>query len=291
MQRLVLVALFLFPGALLAQRPTPTFEHGKRAAVLAYGAVPVGKHSLAELPTGETWRLGNNEASTLRLELPLVAGDSVIAPGSYRVSMLRTDELAAALTTAGSGKALAATGEGRIDGKLGKAPKPTKSLDIQWRKKGAVVAGSQPAQIVVQFGIDEWVGDVTLVGNKPFAVPGWKAVLWQFPAARLETGLPTPVATFTRDDQSWNLVVAKDDVKLIPWMTAPTEQFGFGEVKDPAAALTTAGRQERLELKVEAPMATLELLSAKKQKGEIRLDVGFGGERVSWIVPEPKLAK
>ncbi len=290
MQRLLLVLLFA-PSVLLAQRPTPTFEHGKRAATIEYGAVPVGKHSLGELPVGETWRLGNNEASVIRLAVPLLAGDAVIAPGAYRLSFLHAAEMAGALMAAGSGHALDATGDGRIDGKLGVAKKPTKNLAIEWRKNGALAAGSQPVHIVVQFGPDEWVGEATLVGNKPFTVPGWKAVLWQFAAARLESGLPTPVATLTRGDDNWNLVVAKGDVKLIPWMSAPTEQFGFGEVKGPAADRVAAGREGKLEMKVDAPMPVLELLSAKKQKGELVFDVGYGTERVSWTVPEPKPAK
>ncbi|MFY9343233.1 MAG: hypothetical protein WAT39_12125 [Planctomycetota bacterium] len=139
-------SLFLLPfaAALPAQRPTPTFEHMKRTATIEFGAVPVGKHGIGELPVGETWRLGFNEASTMRLDVPLLAGDSIVAPGAYRVNLQRTDESACALMVNGSGRALAATGDGRVDGPLGKAPKPTRKLDIQWRKKGAVTASGQP---------------------------------------------------------------------------------------------------------------------------------------------------
>ncbi|MFY9343234.1 MAG: hypothetical protein WAT39_12130 [Planctomycetota bacterium] len=140
----------------------------------------------------------------------------------------------------------------------------------------------------MQFGPDEWVGDATVIGNKPFTLPGWKAVLFQIPAERLEAGLPTPVATLSRGDDSWNLVVAKDEVELIPWMAAPTEQFGFGEVKGPDEARVVTGSKAPLDLKVEAPMPTLELISAKKEKAELQLAVGYGKERVTWTVAEPK---
>lgn len=282
------VAILFVPTLLVAQRPTPTFEHGKRTATIEFGAVPVGKHSIAELPVGETWRLGMNEASQMRLDLPLLAGESIVAPGHYRVNLQRTGEATCALMVNGSGLAMAATGDGRIDGPLGKAQKPAKKLDIQWRKKGAAVAGNQGAQIVVQFGPDEWVGDATAIGHKPIALPGWKAVLFLIPTARLEAGLPTPVATLSRGDENWNLVVAKDDVKLIPWMTAPTEQFGFGDVHGPEAARIVTGKREPLEIKVDPAKETLDLVAAKKEKGELRLEVAFGKEGAALIVPEPK---
>lgn len=283
-----LLAVLFLPALLLAQRPTPTFEHMKRSATIEFGAVPVGKHSIAELPVGETWRLGMNEASQIRLDLPLLAGDSIVAPGHYRVNLQRTGDTTCALMVNGSGLAMAATGDGRIDGNLGKAQKPVKKLDIQWRKKGAAVAGNQGAQIVVQFGPDEWVGDATAIGHKPITLPGWKAVLFLIPTARLEAGLPTPVATLSRGDENWNLVVAKDDVKLIPWMAAPTEQFGFGDVKGPEPARIASGTRTALEIKVEAPRETLDLVSAKKEKGELRLEVAFGKEGAILTVPEPK---
>lgn len=279
---------FLCCASLFAQRPTPTLEHMKRAATLEFGAVPVGKHSIAELASGQVWRLGMNEASTLRLDMPLLAGESMIAPGSYRVQLQRTGEAACSLLVNGSGLALAEAGDGKIEGALGKAGKATKKLDIQWRKKGAAAGGTQPAQIVVQFGPDEWVGDMAAIGNKPIQLQGWKIVLFQVPIARLEAGTPTPVATFTKGEENWNLVVAKDDVRLVPWMTAPTEQFGFGEVKAPDAAKVVTGRIGKLEMKVDAPMEQLEHLSTRREGADIHLSVGYGKERVSWIVPEPK---
>lgn len=275
-------------AALVAQRPTPTFEHGKRTAVIEFGAVPLGKHSLDELPVGQTWRLGNNEASVLRLELPLLAGDTMVAPGSYRLQLVRTAADACALLVNGSELALAAAGDAHLPGTLAKATKPTKKLDIQWRKKGAATAGNQPAQIVVSYGADEWTGDVIVLGHQPVALPGWKIVLFEVPAARLEAGTPTPVATFQRGDDRWNLVVGKDAVRLIPWMSAPTEQFGFGAVVPPAADRVVTGRIGTLDMKVDAAMDHLRHLSTRRQGGEIHVAVGFGKERVAWIVPEPK---
>jgi hypothetical protein len=204
------------------------------------------------------------------------------------VNLQRTDEMACALMVASSGAALTSTGDGRIDGKLGKAGKPTKKLDIQWRKKGALEAGNQPVQIVAQFGADEWVGEAVAIGHEPINLPGWKAVLFTVPAARLEAGLPTPVATLARGDEQWNLIVAKDEVKLVPWMQAPTEQFGFGEVKSPDAARIVTGTRAPLDEKVDTALATLDLIAARKEKGELHLTIGYGKERATLTVAEPK---
>lgn len=285
---LAVLSLCSLGAGLIAQRPTPTFEHMKRAATLEFGAVPLGKHSLEELQVGQTWRLGNNEASVIRLDLPLIAGDSIVAPGAYRVQLQRSAQEACALLVNGSNLALGPTGDGRVEGKLGKAGKPTKKLDIQWRKNGGAAGGNQPAQIVVQYGTDEWVGDVVLAGHQPAAVAGFKIAVFQIPAARLESGAATPVATFQKGDDRWNLVVEKDSVKLVPWMAAPTEQFGFGEVRGPAAERIVAGRVGKLEMKVDAAMETLQHLSTRKDGNEIHVAVGYARERVEWIVPEPK---
>ncbi len=288
MRPLPLLPILLLAVATTAQRPTPTFEWQKRAATIEFGAVPVGKHALAELPVGETWRLGNNEASVLRLALPLLAGDSMLAPGSYRVQLQRTGETTAALLVNGSDLGLLATGDGRIDGVLGKAAKPTKKLDIQWRAQGAAKDGNQPVQIVVQFGPDEWIGDALLLGHKPIMAAGWKGALFAVPATRLAAGLPTPVATWSRGDDRWNLVVSKGDVKLVPCMAAPTEQFGFGEVTGPDAARVLAGTTTPLEIKISATPTHLELLSARRESSALRIDVNYAREHLTWTVPEPK---
>jgi hypothetical protein len=284
-----LVALLLLP-VLTAQRPTPTFEWQKRTATIEYGAVPVGEHSLTELPVGGDWRLGMNEASTLRLELPLLAGDTMVAPGAYRIGMQRTGEDKAAITLAGSGLALLATGDGRIDGQLGKASKPSKKLDIQWRKQGNAKDGNQPVQIVVTFGPDEWIGEATLLGGEAFAAQANKGVVWTMPAARLAAGTATPVGQLVRGDDRWNIVVVKDEVKLVPPMSAPTEQFGFGEPQAPATAKVLAGKVGKLDQKVEAELPTLDLLEARRQDG-LLLAVGYGKDRVAWTLPEPKPGK
>jgi hypothetical protein len=285
-------AVFVLAATLPAQRPTPTFEWQKRTTALAYGAVPVGKHGIAELPVGQTWRLGMNEASTWQLTMPVLAGDAVIAPGTYRINLERTDETHCAIVVNGSNQALGGGSEARVVGELGKAAKPSKKLEIEWQKNGAAVAGNQPARIVLQFGEVGWQGDTTVVGHKPASLGAWKLAVFTLPRAIVEgrDKVPVPVAVLSKgkDGESWNLVLGKDEAKLVPWMEAPTEQFGFGAIVPPDAKTTTVGKLTVAEIKIAKPYETVELLTSASAKGEITLSLGVGQQSLDVTVPEPK---
>lgn len=291
---LTLLPAVLFATVAAAQRPTPTFEWQKRSTTIEYGAVPVGKHSLAELPVGQTWRMGMNEASSWQLTMPVLAGEQLLAPGAYRVQLQRSGESSCDLLANGSGKALGGGADGKVGGKLGKASKPAKKLDLAWAKGGAAVAGNQPAKLVLQFGDVEWQGEVTIVGNKPLTVPGWKLAVFTLPAALLAARDKTavPVAVLSRgkdkDQENWNLVVGKDDAKLVPWMTKPTQNNGFGDIVAPDEKLTTTGKVESVEIKVPNELATAEPATATLVKGELVLEIGFAKEAIRITVPEPK---
>jgi len=84
------VCVPLLIATLSAQRPA--FEHGKRAAILEYGSVPVGNHGIAELPIGGSWRLGSGGTTVLHLAMPAISGDKVVPPGDYAVTLNRTAE-------------------------------------------------------------------------------------------------------------------------------------------------------------------------------------------------------
>ncbi len=285
------LALAVSGATLVAQRPTPTFEWQKRATTIEYGAVPLGQHGLAELPNGQVWRLGMNEASTWQITMPVIAGDTVLAPGTYRIQLQRNGETSCAILANGSGQALGTTKDGQVNGQLGKAAKPTKKLAIDWVKNGAPVHGNQPAKIALQFGDVEWLGEVTIVGNKTANLPGWKLAVFTLPAAILAARDKTPVAVavLTKGkEESWNLVLGKDGAKLVPWMTKPTEQFGFGQIVPPDANLTTTGTVEGVEIKIAAPFEVAELQSSSLAKGEFSIQIAFDREALVIRVPEPK---
>lgn len=285
----VVPLLFLLP-ALAAQRPDATFEWQKRSTAITYGAVPVGKHSLAELAVGATWRLGNNEASTWQVGMPLLAGETWIAPGQYRVNFRRNEEGRGTLCADGSGRALGGQ-DAQVTGDITADGKESKKLVIDWAKNGAAAAGNQPARITVQFGPTQWRGEVLALGGKDLKVTGGKLVAFSVPADQVEKGA-VPVATLSRgkdgDKGSWNLVLSGSTAKLVPWMQAPTEDRGFGGVTPPDTALQTEGTltEQPGDANAEAPVFTVR--EAKLAKGELRLLAGYGRKSVEIVVPEPK---
>ena len=286
-------AFLLTFATLPAQRPEVTFEWQKRTTTIAYGAVPVGKHGLGELPVGQNWRLGMNEASTMQLSMPMLAGDSWVAPGHYRINLVRTDETRCEIALAGSEHALGSR-EGRVPGEIKKAAKPGKKLSIEWAKGGAPVAGNQTAKIVVQFGENEWQGEVLLLGNKTVNVPGGRLAVFSVPSQRIDAREkePVPIAVLSKgkdgDQGSWNLVLGKSDVQLVPWMEAPTEQYGFGAITPPDQKLKTTGTVTATPLGTEAALEAVELRESSLAKGELRLVVACGKESLEIRVPEPK---
>jgi hypothetical protein len=274
----------LLGSPLVAQRAEALFEHQKRPAAIRYGEVIVGKRTIADLPIGQSWHLNTGESSTLHAETPLLAGDVVIAPGDYRLSLTRTGEVACALAAVGSGRAVGGN-DWQITGDVGKLAKPTKRLAFEWRKKGALELGNQPAEVVLHFGEHEWVGAVTVLGSKEFKLTGWKGVAFLLPTARVEAG-SAPVATLTKGANNWNVVLDKNSVKLVPWMLPPADRRA--EVKGPDEASTVSGTVEPLEMKVEKAKEVFEVTAAKAEKGEIVIDAVFGQQGVRLRLPEPK---
>lgn len=289
--RHALLALFALPLATLpAQRPDATFEWQKRATAITYGAVPVGKHHLGELAIGQTWRLGNNLASTWQVEMPLLVGDAWIAPGQYRVSFVRVGETQGALLADGSGKALDGA-DARVGGEITEAGKESKKLAIEWQKEGKPTDGNQTARVVVQFGPTQWRGEVLALGHKEHKVTGAKLMAFHVPAERVEQGA-VPVATLARGkdaETTWNLVLSGTTARLVPWMQAPTEQFGFGAVTAPevAAEGTVTVRDEAAE----GEQATFAVREAKLQKDELRVVAAYGKKTIEIVVPMPKAPK
>lgn len=291
---LFLTCTAAFAASPCAQRPEPTLEWQKRTTTITYGQVPLGKHTLDELAVGKEWRLGNNEASTWSLQMPILAGDTVLAPGEYRVSMLRTDATHCEIVAHGSRHATGASGDARVAGQLGVTGKPSKKLVIEWGKAAGAAAANQAAQLVVQFGENEWKGDVTLAGGKAAALPGWKLVVFTLPAAAVDARdkAPVPVATLSRGTgktaENWNLVLGKEEARLVPWMSAPTESYGFGETKAPESGSITTGKVAASDAPAGNGADLLDLEASSLQKDELVLQLRAGKQLLTVTVPEPK---
>lgn len=282
---LLLLPLGVGTSALVAQRGEAIFEHQKRPTAIHYVEVIVGKRTIADLKVGQSWHLNTGGQTTLHVEAPLLAGDVVVAPGDYRLTIQRTGEVACSLVANGSGRAVGGKGDWMVSGDVGKLAKPTKKLALEWRKKGALELGNQPVQVLLHFGEHEWSGLATVLGNKEIKLTGWKSVAFSMPAARVEAG-GAPVATLTKGPNNWNVVLDKAAVKLVPWMVAPPDHHA--EVKGPDESLTVTGTVEPLEIKLDKPKEVFEVTAAKVEKGEIVLEAVFGQQGVRLRLPEPK---
>lgn len=291
-RHLPLLLLPLLPADLLAQKAETTFEWAKRAVKLCFEALPVGQHTIADLKVGAPWRLGaSHDASTWQPTMPILAGEDCIAPGAYRISLLRRDETNCVVVVDGCRAALGGKDAVEVAGALGKTTKPSKRLSMELGKKGAAASGNQPAQLLVQFGNDEWRGDVVVVGNKTVNLAGGKLAVFSLPAANIAKGA-VPIATWTvgKDaDNSWNVVLENDKVRLVPCMQAPKTLED--PVAPPDSAKVVEGTVTVLEAKPDPELAALELREATLTKGELKLVVAFGAKTLECHLTEPKKSK
>lgn len=289
MHRTFLLSVSLLLGAAVAQRPT--FEHQKRATMLEYGTVSVGSHNIAELPVGGTWRMGANGTTVWRLAMPAISGSTVVPPGDYAVSLQRTTDATCAIVPRGSGRVLGGKDDLQVAGPLGKAAKPTKKLVIEWAKDETKdekpLPGGQSAKLTVTFGDHEWVASMTFPGHKVASVTGGKLAVFALPAALLagRDKAAVPVAVLTKGEESWNLLVGKEEARLVPWLQANTSTRDTPSIDE---TRVTKGTVDALEAKPPAERETLEHLAASLTKGELVVDLAFGQEALRVRVPEPK---
>jgi hypothetical protein len=293
----VLPSLFAATALLVpltAQREEPTFEWQKRSLVLSYTAIPLGTHTLEELPPGQSWHMGTNEASRILLPMPALCGDTLVAPGEYRIDIHRTGVETCAMAIGGSELALGGGNEARLAGGLGKAKKPTKRLQLDWQKNGAAAGGNQPLKLNLHFGDVEWSGELLVYGNKTVKAGSYQLAVFAFAPGQLEARdkAPVPVATLSKgkdkDLEAWNLILGKTEARLVPWMVGPKSRADVA--KGPDAARTTVGTVEAaaLEPAPSAPIASLEVREATVGKGEVSVVLAIGTETLRVKVPEPK---
>jgi hypothetical protein len=280
--------LFLFAIALPAQKAETRFDWQKRTTRIGYEALPVGEHSLAKLQVGAMWRLGaSHDSATLLAMSPLLVGDAWIAPGHYRIRLRRDGETKCVLVPEGAELAVGAGSPIHMQGELGKPKQPAKKLAIELGKKGEAVVGNQPAELLVRFGDDEWRSELQILGHKTLTVTGGKLSAYSVPASRLEQG-PVPIATLTigKDGaDTWNLILDKEVVRLVPWMAPPKT---IDDAVEAPKGNTTEGKAVVLDVPVAAELPALEVREASLQKGELRVVVAFGSKVLECKLPDPR---
>jgi hypothetical protein len=126
-------------------------------------------------------------------------------------------------------------------------------------------------------------------GHQAASAGALKLQVFALPAAAVAARArsPVPIAAVHRGKESWNLVLGDGTARLVPWLQAPTEHYGFGAVVPPAAAATTSGTVAATA-REGAAAAVVALLACRSQRGELQLDVVVGSETLRIAVPEPK---
>jgi hypothetical protein len=299
-----MLCLVVLNSILVAQRETAEAEWQKHKARIEYGVVVVGQHKLDELQVGTDWRMGRNEASTLETDMPLLVGDQVVVPGSYRLKIARQAEKDFSLQIDG--------------GSLGQAPqappaavyakaemlkpaKPSKALEVTFKTDGKPNETVQPAKVTVTYGENQVAAALSLVGTKSQKAQGWTVDAFSLPSdvveKRLGEGRSIPVLALKKETGKkrpqyhvWNLVLGKEGAELWPAPAAPQDSYGFGQVKalDPASMVrSTSVKWE--DAKDQRPALEVTKVDVAKGKG-LLISITVGKQTCTVAIPEPKIA-
>jgi len=274
-----------------AQRPTASFEWQKHEAGVTYGVPRVGKHTLDELKVGDSWRMGAFNASNLVTTAPLIVGDSVVAPGAFRVQVARTGAEKFELLIEGVGTAVEAGGDDvHAPATMTQAKTPNEKLEISLAPvKEQADPELRALALLIQYGAPQLTVPMTIVGTQPMKVKGFAALdVFKLPepwlSKRLDLKKHTPVATLVRsgkvgngESDRLNLMLGEDDVVLIPAMLAPTENNGFGAIPKPDGLWTFQGKVIWSASKKPSPLFHVE--SAEVEKDGTLHVVASLGER------------
>jgi Flp pilus assembly protein CpaB len=87
--------------------------------------------------------------------------------------------------------------------------------------------------------------------------------------------------------EAWNLVLDGDEAKFVPWMAAPTDSFGFGEIKPPDAARTQKGSVTAADAQIDEPIAELELVDSSLDKDRIEIVLRAGKQTLTVAIDVP----
>ena len=218
-------AVALLSPALRAQRESADTAWQGKHAVIEYTATRVAKHSIDELPVGDTWRLGSGPATTIKLEAPLLVGDSVVLPGTFRAQLARRSENGFALQIMGGGRLVGVGDNAEIDGKLDAVKTATKTLEIAFAPRDEQGdAELRALDCLITFGSPRVTVPLTMAGaitkkGGGATIDGFKLPV-QWLDKRLES-LPSPVATVTLSaapkdaPKAYNVLLTEEGAQLV----------------------------------------------------------------------------
>jgi len=285
-------AVALLAPALRAQRETADATWQGKHATIEYTATRVAKHSLDELPVGNSWRLGSGPLTTIKLETPLIYGDGVVSPGTYRAQLARRTEQGFALTIEGGGRLVGSGENADVEGKLDSVKTASKALEIALAPRDAQGdAELRALDCVITFGTPRVTIPLTITGAVTKKGGGAAIDGFKLPAdwlGRRLGGLPTPVATVTLSaapkDQPklFNVLLTENDARLIAHDDVSTD------IRTPLAAhVKTFDRKGTVVWSAAAEATThFTLDEAKWEKGkQLTLVARVGSRKAEIAIP------
>ena len=280
-----------------AQRITAKLEHQKRSVALEVGSTRFGKHTLDELKPGGEWRLGSNDASTLTVGAPLVAGTTVVPPGSYRVKLYRGHQDDFSLMIEGAGYELSSSTSLYLPGTYADEKKTADKLDVKFVKAKEKAAHGRASRLRVHFGPHSVEVPVTLAGTSSVKLKGFTVDAFAVPCdvveARSARGEATPIASFAKKGRpakdapaAFSLLVSDDEAILLPAQVAPTDSYGFGHVVPPPEDWTFRAPLEWQDAQSETDTVELQTVELTKEK-RLRVVVNCGGRTGEALLTPP----
>lgn len=233
-----------------AQRKTAELKVKDKTVALEYGVVRFGRHSLAEFKPETRWRIGKDHASVFRTEVPCISGSHVLAPGAYRVQMIRRSDDRFELEFEGgifglTGRAATASSV-LFPAVLEVASAPADKLEVECKPatKKSDLPHELHARVDVRFGEHRLTTSFSAAVAKSGKAHPWVTETFTYPATwikqRMDAGERTPIAVIrrphpenSRNTLALNLVLGKEGLESVPVPEAPTESYGFADPKQP----------------------------------------------------------
>lgn len=298
-RRLALLVGLLFGGVVLlapqaaAQRSTTRFQWQGQELTTDCGVPRVGKYSIADLQVGKPWRLGAGPASLLTTGAPLLAGDLVVPPGSYRIQLLRPESEKYELLVEGAGRAFSRIADVNLPGTLGEAKPASSKLETTLAAAGESDDKElRPLQFAITFGAPRITVPFTMVGSTVKKASGATVAGFKLPQEWLEKRLSgatvSPVASVTfasapkEAPKFYNLLLGETRVDLMA--PDPPSSDAFSPLAAHVAKWDRKGSVTWSEGAEAVDHFTLD--DAKHEKGkELRLFVRLGKRKGEIVVP------
>lgn len=307
-------AMLLAATHATAQRSEPTYAWQKRTIRIDHGRPPYGKHGLDELAPGTSWRLGSNNATTMDLELPLVASGRTIVPGEYRIALFRaangTDfELQFDFASRALGRDAGALT--LPAGSVTKVEKPSEELVLEFVEPEPAAPDaadrrtqSEPAThdvvLRITFGPHRLDAPLTMVAvAEPIRVGRHQLLPFRLAAAHVasaqEKSEPVALAglhprrepSSRKEPPFFHLVLTGDELEIVPALRAPDGFFGFGELEPYAPEWTTSGSVEWLTRDQEVDRLAVTEADVSR-KGELTVTFAYGSRLGTATVAIPR---